>query len=428
MIRALRKIPVPLLFAQLAGVLIPLFLIVMHEVAPHAGDRKSAPGMLLVESGYAIPVLSIVGLAWLARGLAGVARTGVRIAMFATAAGLVILLVGPLGLFLVDASPNVIHVKSVVQTTCAVAVAVGLGIATRRWIWIPIGALAAFVALPPLFAWGWFYDGYTGEQISWNMHQLEVVEGAVQLAMVILVSRQATAIEEPAPVGRGFARGGLALRGLAIATAVLAGLNVLLGTQYHHESHTSLLWLSAVVIAFEFACLFVLTLGALSTICGRSELPAWLVVAGSGVALAVAGYLAMGVNGLVLRLLWEFPASSTREVHGGLVPSVSSQLLLALAIAALLVALAIAARRRGLEELRARAITSTCALVGLAIAAITGQELIADIYELTSFAATILVVTNAALVAAWLLASRVVRSAAGELTGGQYLPTAKVIQ
>ena len=59
---------------------------------------------------------------------------------------------------------------------------------------------------------------------------------------------------------------------------------------------------------------------------------------------------------------------------------------------------------------------------------ITAQQTITDTYELTPLAAAILVVGNAAIVAAWLLAARVVCRAACELAGGHYLPVAKLIR
>jgi hypothetical protein len=431
---ALRRIPVPLLFAQLAGVFVQVVVLLLVLLAPDA-DRKSAAGFLLKGSSYAIPALSMVGLAWLGRGLTGAGRIGARIAMVATATGLVLLFAWSAVLIFLfatqqDFPPSLLNVHSAVDSICAVAVGVGLAISTRRWFWIPIAALVAVVAHPMWFVWEWLPEGLSWGEISLISQAFLLLEGLMQIGMAAVASRHATPMEEPAPVARGLARGGLALRGVAIALAVLAAVTVLPDT---YDVDGSVLLLIAVVATFHVACLFALGFGMLSTIRGRDGLPAWPVVSSAAVALAVAGMLAMREISL-LRFL-----DPTRSPSLGgivmwaqgrrLVPAASVVLLVALSIGALVVAVAIAARRRGLEELRARAITITCVVVGLAIAAVTGQTVIADAVEVTPLSATIIVATNAALVAAWLLAARILRRAAGELGGGGgYLPTATLIR
>ena len=80
MLAALRRIPAPLLVAQLGAIVGALYDMVRVSSSTYAPEGAFAN---LVGSRYAIEVLSIVGLAWLARGLEGAPRFGARIAMFA---------------------------------------------------------------------------------------------------------------------------------------------------------------------------------------------------------------------------------------------------------------------------------------------------------------------------------------------------------
>jgi hypothetical protein len=426
----------PLLLAQLAGLVIALFTLALVLVAPTPVEWNSVLQFLLRGSRYAIPVLSIVGLAWLARGLTGAARTGARIAMVATAVSLVATFVWlALIIYLLeterDISMLLLHVQMAISPVCTVAVAVGLGMSTRRWFWIPIAVLVAVVADPIWFVFVWLHDGLGDRGIVLVSDSLLILQGLIQLAMVMAASRHATVNEEPAPVAAGLARSALALKRLAIATALVAGFTVLLSLHRAYDGEGDALLPVAVVTAFELACLCAFALGALSTIRGRCELPAWLVAGSAAVTLAAAGIVAMRVLGLVRNAVHNsqtsFPGRRWPSAKS-LLPAVSLQLVVALAITAFVVALAIAARRRGLEELRARAITTTCLVVGLAIAAMTAQQVIIDTYDITPIVATILCAANAALVGAWLLAARLVRRAAGELAGGPYIPAAKLIR
>ena len=264
---------------------------------------------------------------------------------------------------------------------------------------------------------------------------LPLVQSVLLLAMAAFASRESSVSETVATVGPGLARTSQALLCLAVARAVFAALMVLLGMPHELEMTRYVLLAMAVLAAFELACLLVLALAAISTVRGRSVLPTWLVVASSGVALSVAGN-AMGQVGRRLHLIADIYESSLRTwswagTYFSLKPEISSHVLSALAICALTIAVAIAARRRGLEELRARAITSTCIVVGLAIASITAQEIVGPIvwpdFQLSPSAASILAAAHAALLAAWLVAARMMRRAAGDLGGTQNIPTAKVV-
>ena len=442
---ALRRVPAPLLLAVVGGFVIALYGVVYGLTVSLHGPADRGDGTfstLLAGGRTAASVLEVVGLAWLARRLAGRARIGARIALV----GAVLDLAFRVSWFALaiyeiltyaDESRMFFHVQGVAFTASAVVLALGLGIAARRWIIAIAGAAILFLARPLGFIADAISAAFVHDLRSALVFRmgLQLVAAVTVLALVFYACRDAAPAEDAAPPVAGLRRVGLALYGLAIATGLLVAFVLLLQRANPYEAIERLGVVCAT--ACELACLVALALGALDAARRSERLPGWLLVASAAASLCVAGRLLGRVAELVQRSFEGYFGAADPMRQTGLffgvdeptwISALSAQLLAACAIGGVLIALAIAARRRGLEALRARMIVACGIFVVLTLGAITAQRQIVGATELTGMDLVVLVAASAALVASWLVAAISVRRAGAALAGGASLPAAQLVR
>jgi hypothetical protein len=405
-IAALRRMPAPLQFAQIGAIVVTL--------SGGWGDDDAAPRTLLAGSWFAFSVLSTVGYAWLARQLKGRARLGVRLAFGASLLVVVAHLATSARIAYGAVSGSFeseieLYAISIARATLEVLIVIGLGIAVGRWYWIALGAIISFIASPPWFVWEPMC-GWAGDYAKTVFFAIALASAFITLLLTVRASRTAT--DEARPPG-GMRRIVLALYGQVIATVALLCFTLLIDASSSQRI--------AVVLAtgLELVCLVMLALGV---IFASGSLARWLAIASAAAALSVAGTMIYRLLGLILR---DFGSSELWPVRPQptFMLTIAAQVVMTGAIGGLLVALAIAARRRGREALRARLFARIGAFVVLSLGAITARDMLGMPYELTPLG---IAAANGALVASWILAARAMR--ASVLPGDSNLPAATLVK
>jgi hypothetical protein len=164
---------------------------------------------------------------------------------------------------------------------------------------------------------------------------------------------------------------------------------------------------------------------------GRSDYPRWLLVAGATAAWCVAGRTLMRVTEFVPRYFQQYFERRDSMRFSGLVgtgseplliPALSAQTLMAIALGSVLVAIAIGAARQANESVRTRTMVALAAFAALSIGALTIQGLITDAADLTPLGTVILIGGNAAVIASVAIVVAVVRRSA---SGAATLPMAR---
>jgi hypothetical protein len=432
MLSALRRMPAPLLVAQLGAVAISVYWLARSLLDGGFEHDDSTYATLLAGSWLALFVLSAVGLARLARRLSGAAQAGARIAVAATLAAIAVQITHMAVMVYTIVTGDDLRRASwtfsnAAGSTATLLFAVGVGLAARRWYLIVAGAVVAVLTNPP-----WFLARAMFSRITDSLHGYAVLLGALgvvwtvsMFVIAMLACRDTTPNEEPR-MTTGLNRIALALHGLAVATVVLVIFVLFLELT---DASPTILMAQHLAIVFAtllgLAALIVLALGAL-------DVTGWLMIASASASLCVAGRMVGRLAELAQRYFYRLHGDLANVYSFGpreptFIPAISSQLLTTGAIAGVLVAIAVAARRRGLDHLRARVMVNAGLFVGLSLGATTGQRLIADVSDLTPLGVVIMIGTNAALVASWLIAARVVRRAGTELAGEANLPVAKLV-
>jgi hypothetical protein len=371
----------------------------------------------------------------LARRVTGRARVGARIA-FGGAALQLAVYAAQLGVVLY----HVVEDESSIawgiplysaNTVGLILIMVGLGIAARRWYLGLVGAVVALVTEPPWFVVEWMFESFDHTTFSIVLNGFTLLSTITMFVLAVIACRDASKDAEPPRVRSGLRGAAFALCGQAIATAVVVALMLL--QQNNQEASCRL----AIVVAtfVGFASLTMIALSLLDVIRNRLELPAWLLVGSAAALLCVAGRTMLRVLDLAYEYFWQPPTTMSFDRVSFLgpreptfMPAISAQVITACAIGGLLVAIAIAARRRGLDALRGLTIASVAVFVVLALGAIAAQQVIVDLGRLEGGNEFILIGANALLVASWLIAARMARSAAIALTGGASLPAARIVR
>lgn len=450
---ALRRIPPPLLLA-----LVALVAGAVYEAARCAfldpyqlGPRtEGTTTTLFAGSWLAIGVLTAVGYGWLRHRVAESARRGVRIAFYASIGGLAaqLFFTGKMIVeFVIQTDPSSRpswhdwRVESLASCAIAIALAMGLGFAMRRGPWIVVAIMAAVLAHPP-----WFLTQPIFEHLGWHWIQgagwrwiavVSLLSGVpwhvCQIVLLARITREPV-VESPRPTN-GFAQARRALIGLALSVITLTIVVVVVDTS---GSMPSLVGYRAVILAatlLQLAALVAFAWAALSIPRASMGVPVWLLVASATAALCVAGRTVFRAGEMAERYFkyyFDHPDYFGRASHIGLgtepayVSAISAQLLIACSIATFLVAIAIAAKRRGLEELRARTMVLVVVFAALSLASLSGQKVIVTTAELSPLGQLILAFVCATFVASVVVAVQCIRRAAEGLGGSAALPVARL--
>ncbi|HTR51966.1 MAG TPA: hypothetical protein VMJ10_14725 [Kofleriaceae bacterium] len=311
----------------------------------------------------------------------------------------------------------VVRTVDIAIVVASVATMAGLGLAARRWYWT---AIAIVVAVPEhlrsLVGWRRFQDLSQGQ-----FHVVFIATGVVVLVsalvaatLVFVACRDVEPDDALVASGSSLRRIRLALYAMAVAPTLLVVCTVLLGNPtWTWPAHVA-------AMTLELLGLVVLALALL----GTAELPRWLAIASAAIALCVAGHTLFSMASVVgaATIDWELI-----RLPDKLKPDLPSQLLASCAVGGVLVAIALAARRRGLDALRGRAMAMTVMFAALVLGALTAQHLVGNTSELTQLGAGLVLCASAAVIASYLVAAAVVRRGEHALASQASLPAAKLI-
>ena len=440
---ALRKMPPAMLLAfAMSGLLALVDLGYVASASDSAlmhGGPEAWPG-LLAGAGLATNVLLLVGaLSLAARSTAG-AAVGARLAAVGFAMRIamqVAWLLFNVYLTGVERIPETLwHVLQLAQTATAVVVVVGLALAARRWYFIVIGVLVTAVTHPPWFLGEVLYAKLTlSERGAYFLIDTLGLASWVMLCLFALVaSSQLGPVREVARPSRGLHHLALALR-MRIGVAVVLALVPLPFVGSEHVTHDMLQAyhvLLLVAAAFTLAVLVVYALGALDAVRGGgSDLPTWPMLAGAAAALWVGGAILERIPDLYLAI------RGKRQLSYGLsllsqpvaMPRVPLQLVETGAVVGVLIAVAVLARKRGLEPLRQRTTVHTAIVVGLSLASMgLAHFAIAPIDEASPLTAAIALFGSCLFIASFWLAAGTCSGAVRALAGEPALPAARVVR
>ena len=393
----------------------------------------------IVSSGVAVVtgVLLLVALLWLARRLTGAAAVGAKLAV----AGQCLRIAGVLGsivyyihvsLHPMDVRGTAFYAVQIALQVEAVVIAVGLGIAARRWWAIVLGAGAALLATPIWPLAKLYYSLVSSVRGSLLvMHGLALAWYGAVLALAVLAFRGAADDGDDTGGVTGLRRIAFALRGRVVAALILACIGLLfVGPNDERRMMELYDVVELAAVAIEAALLVVLALGGLRAVRGRGELPAWPMTISAAAALWVGGASLQTLGSLYLRLVRP-PASSYGAPGVDLFQHVSATttgLVAAGAVAGVLIAVAIAARRRGLDALHQRLVVRTGWFVGLSLAAIAITYWLGAPFEQTLLAALVRIGANVLAIAGLWIAASACGDAARALASEPGLPAARVVR
>lgn len=434
-----RRVPAPLWLA--CGVATASQLVIFFGTLAQDDAARvysfSGEGWRTALSGISpmIAALLLVGVWWLGGRLTGAAAVGARIAMAALAVRFALYLGGIAWqvhyvLHPDDAAGTAGTALDLIRSASAIGVAVGLGLAARRWWTIALGAVLAVLASPPAFVQHWYFTHVHtlgGEVLL--MDGLALAWDMILLALVLLACGAAGEEASVAGSSPGLRQISFALHGRAVVGAIVACVGLLFVAPADTRSIVELYSLFRITVtAVEVALLVVLALGALAAVRSRSELPAWAMVISAAAVLWVGGVLLQRIAALYVAMHpTSWPERQPVDVFVRVSPATIG-LVAAAGVTGVLISLAVAARRRGLDELHRRLVARTGWFVGLALSAIaTTAWLGAPIAE-TTLAALVMFGVSLVTVAALWVAGRACSEAAGALAREPGLPAARVIR
>lgn len=441
---ALRRIPEPLVLALVAIVVSAVYQaghFVFFDVYQLHEQTDDATSTLLAGSWFAFGVLSVVGYEWLQHRISDSARIGVRIALSAAILGFAARLyfTGKMIVEFVTQTDPWTRVadwqlQSVIFCAISIALAIGLGFAVRRGAWIILAIALAVIAHPP-----WFIGQAMFEHLGWRwtsvVSSLLTIPWAIcQLAMLAMIMRE-PAIETPRPTN-GFVHARRALVVLALSVGVLTVVMMIVDTAEAMPSLVEYRWIVLAATAAQLAALVAFALAALSIPRSNMGMPVWLLVASATAALCVAGRTVFRIGNMAGHYFQHYfdrpdyygrPTSMIGSLpEPAYVSTVSAQLLVACSIALFLAAIAVAAKRRALDELRARTMVLVGLFAALSLASLSGQKLITTSAELSPLGALILLGVGATFVASAFVAVLAIRRGADALAGSASLPVARL--
>jgi len=442
---ALRKMPPAMLLAfaisGLLGLLDLGYVASASDSALMHGGPEAWPD-LLGGAGLATNVLLLAGaLSLAARSTAG-AAVGARLAAVGFAMRIAmqvawLLFNAYLTSNIVDRMPETLwHLLQLAQSVSALVVAVGLALAARRWYLIVAGVLVTAVTHPPWFVGQVLYAkvAHSERGAYFLIDTLGLTSWVMLFLFALVASSQLGPVREVARPTRGLHRIALALR-MRIGVAIVLALVPLPFVGSEHVTHDMLQAyhvLLLVAAAFTLAVLVVYALGALDAVRGGGgDLPTWPMLAASAAALWVGGALLDHLPDLYLAI------AGKHEPTYGLfllsqpvaMPRLPLQLVETGAVIGVLIALAVLARKHGLEALRQRTTVRTGIVLALALASMAlAHFTIGPIDEASAMSAAIAVFGASLFIAALWLAAGTCSAAVRALAGEPALPAARVVR
>jgi hypothetical protein len=401
---AIRRIPAPFMLAFVGAASLGVIGLVRTVLSwPDFTARDELPELGSVSIGSSLPVyvLAIVGLRWLSTGRSDRLALGARIAM----GGFVLAMTSSLGwqttwrLIYLDHRGQVetlAEVYGIAHLAATAAIVVGLALAARtRWAWA-LAPLVALVRHPELTLWL-----LHTEQALAIFELMQAISAVIGPLLLLVLVCAASRDYDPRRAVAAWPRTPRLAR---VVYARLAGIVLAQIAVYMHQRE-----LAFAAAAVDLIVCSMLALDLL--VAARDELPRWLAVSAAALALWVANIaLFRGVQ----------VYQGDRGVTFQSVPGSMYELAATCSLVCVLAAVALAARRRGLDMLRDTIVTR---VVAVSVLALVGGWAISRAPTVPLFA----LIAIGSTLGAWLVGAHTLRTAAGQLAGG-VMPTARVVR